>query len=307
MAQHERDSRPIPMRYNARHEEGYQRLVKNNGKATEIDEAALGLQEYWRKFLTQPDWYITLDPFLKKWMLTDTQEAQKYPETEQMRTPFVTLVGNMLEQSQIPLGETGPDFDEPRRKRMESGLPAIDQLIVHHSETTPELTQGEYDPEAEARNLNALGLIRQYAWIIYMDPDNPWHGKPVYSGHYSPSGDQVFYAYNALVTPDGQVKQLVTDERFRLLHAGPQPNTNSAGLVLIGTYDTTNPPPSQIEGLTQSIITGYERISTENIIGHEEVKPDKPCPGKNFLGENGWKKDLHERVRQLRGEIFPHN
>lgn len=305
MPKQEEEQQRQRLNYDGKREKNYRQLLLTGGKQTELAEAASELQDYWRSFLVQPDWYILLEPFLRSWMLTDTKAAHERPETEQMREPFVTLVGNMLTQRQIPLGGTGPDFDEPRRDRIERGLPAFEQVIIHHSETTPEVTeQGTYDHEAEARNLNALGFIRQYTGIIFMDTASPWHGKPVYSGHYSPEGDQVFYAYNDLVTPDGTVKRLVSDSTYRLLHAGPQANTNSAGLVMIGNYDEINPPHEQMEGLAQALVRQYSFIPTEKIIGHQEVKPDKPCPGVNFLGKKGWKQDLHARVRELRGEIY---
>ncbi len=132
------------------------------------------LRQQWGAYLKRSDWYIALEPFLKKWIWTDVHDD---PKIKAIREPFYALVGEMLEQNEIPLGQNGPDFDLKRRQRIETEQPPIDMVIIHHSETDP-----EKNVEDEARKLNAIGAIRQYAYEFAQDPE--LRGKPIWSGHF---------------------------------------------------------------------------------------------------------------------------
>ncbi len=283
--------------YSRQAEAEYLALFPNSeNNAALIAEKGQGLQAYWRDFLQQPDWYIPLEPFLRDWMQT---QAHDDPQSEFMRKPFSDLVGGMLEGEEIPLGQTGPNFDAKREQRIREGLPAVEQVIVHHSE----LPVGS-DTKAEMRKINALGFIRQFT-DYYMQESgsdgepNPWYGKPVWSGHFDNQGKQVFYAYNAMVNPQGEATWLLENPAYTLWHAGGAANTNSAGLVLLGNYEHDTPPGVQIATLAQIITDRYSDIAPENIRGHKEVNPERTCPGDKFLGETGWKRALQDAVRRV--------
>src|SRR5258708_350908 len=160
-----------------------------NNKNLLIVEQKERLKQYWGEYLKQPDWYILLEDFLQKWCWTYVHDD---PLVDAIRKPFYALVGEMLDLGEIPLGVDGPNFDMARKERIEQGLPAIDTVVIHHSESNPEDTLGE-----EAKKLNAIGAIRQYAFEFAKD--NTLRSKPIWSGHFTQEGKQVFVAYNALI------------------------------------------------------------------------------------------------------------
>jgi hypothetical protein len=122
-------------------------------KSAIVEEQKNKLRENWEQYLQQPDWYIHLEPFLQKWIYSYVHGDNR---VKAVREPFYLLVADMFESGEIPLASNGPDFDEPRRRRIEGGLPPIDTLIVHHSEADV----GEHMNE-QPKLLNAIGAIRQ--------------------------------------------------------------------------------------------------------------------------------------------------
>ncbi len=256
------------------------------------------LQEYWLKSLAYPDWYIRLQGFLQNWLWNYVHEDER---VKTIRVPFYDLVGDMLEKNQIPLADYGPDFDLNRKKRrlnLKEGEFLVDTVVIHHSEGDPKPTL-----DAEVRNLNAIGFIRQYAHAYAEDSE--LRGRPIWTPHYSQEGKPVFAAYNAGVAPSGEIGWLLKDRNraYTLWHAGGEMNTRSAAIVAVGNYEHAKPPLSQIEGIARAIQDNYSEIpfDTDHIRGHREVTPAgvvRTCPGEFFLGQNGWKNTLLSRLQQ---------
>lgn len=255
-----------------------------------VTEQKNKLRNHWTKYLQQPDWYIHLEPFLQEWIYSYVHDDQT---VKAVREPFYLLVADMLENNEIPLALSGSDFDEPRRKRLEMGLPPIDTVVIHHSEADP----GEH-MDKQPKLLNAVGAIRQYAYEFAKNPE--LRGKPIWSGHFTPEGKQVFSAYNGLVTPDGNFTWMLEDRerRYRLWHAGGEINDRSAALVVVGNYERSIPPMVQIDGLARTIKENYPdvKFDSQHLLGHREVNSARTCPGENFLGEAGWKEALLDKL-----------
>jgi hypothetical protein len=255
-------------------------------KSAIVEEQKNKLRENWEQYLQQPDWYIHLEPFLQKWIYSYVHGDNR---VKAVREPFYLLVADMFESGEIPLASNKPDFDKPRRRRIKEKLPPIDTLIVHHSEADV----GEHMNE-QPKLLNAIGAIRQYAFEFAKDPE--LRGKPIWSGHFTDEGRQVFSAYNGVITPDGSLHWLLEDKerQYMLWHAGGEINDRSAALVVVGNYEHSTPPIDQIDGLANAIRGNYNDVSfdTAHILGHREVNSARTCPGDQFLGENGWKNKL---------------
>lgn len=264
--------------------------AESNNKTFIVNEQKNLLKENWEVYLKQPDWYIHLEPFLKEWIYTYVHDDAK---VKAVREPFYLLIADMLEAGEIPLGKDGPDFDLTRRRRVENGLPPIDTLVIHHSEADPSEHMDE-----QPKILNAIGAIRQYAFEFAKTPE--LRGKAIWSGHFNNEGEQVFSAYNGLITPDGKTHWLLEDRerKYRLWHAGGEINDRSAGLVVVGNYEHASPPKLQIDGLARTIQENYTDISfnSGHIVGHSEVNASRTCPGDEFLGEDGWKKQLLSKL-----------
>jgi len=260
--------------------------VKASEKINLVTEQKNRLREYWSEYLQQPDWYIHLEPFLQEWIYAYVHDDKT---VKTVREPFYLLVADMLEENEIPLASNGPDFDEPRRRRVEQGLSPIDTVVIHHSEADP----GEHI-DIQPKLLNAIGFIRQYAFEFSQDVN--LRGKPLWSGHFTSEGKQVFCAYNGIITPDGKREWLLEDRerRYRLWHAGGEINDRSAGLVVVGNYEHMSPSVIQINGLARTIQENYADVQfdSQHIVGHMEVNSARTCPGEEFLGDNGWKSTL---------------
>lgn len=216
-----------------------------------------------------PLWYQNpkIKPMLDKYFRED--EEGKSEEFIKEKRAFIQMVGDMLEDGKVKLGQPLENFDEGR-------LP-VDTVVIHHSET------------AETANLNYINGIHLFTLYIipaFDNPENSNYGKPVYSGHYDEKGNQVFYGYHYIIRPDGTYKKVLKDEHIGYHARGV--NANSVGITIIGSYDKKRPSSSAIKTVKEIL----ETYPGKRVVGHREVTPDTDCPGDTFFGENGWKKEL---------------
>lgn len=247
-------------------------------EARAVQEALRSLQNHWKSCLAHPNWYEHLEAALAAWIFPIEHDDQAILA---LRDAFYQVVEALLAAHQIPLAQTGPDFDAERRARSE---PKIDTIVLHHTE----------ESNNSLPRLNALGLVRQYAQA-HLEPailGHPRRGQPIWSGHFDAQGQMVFYAYHWLIEPDGTPRRLLSDTAIGW-HAGNWAiNVQSAGIALAGNYEHATPPQAQLEGTATIIKTQYPQVPRECIFGHREIRSDLTCPGAHFLGETGWKSAL---------------
>jgi len=185
------------------------------------------------------------------------------------------LVADMLGHDQLPLAESGPDFDSHRQP--------VTTIIIHHTEEAPDIS---------LEKLSAIGLVRQYA-LKYLDDDVFGHqvrGQAIWSGHFR-DDRMVFFAYHWLVRPDGKTERLLNDSDYG--NHALQANPYSIGIAFSGDYTESQPSIKQIQAAAQIVREHYSDISVDRILGHCEVL-DRTCPGKSFMTE--WKHTLIKEV-----------
>jgi hypothetical protein len=230
---------------------------------------------YWEKKFRVPNWYEQLEDELTSFILTTVHDD---PTLKAWRRQVYDLLGEMLEQGEVPLAIDGPDLDCERQP--------LDTIIIHHTET---------DPQISLAALSAIGLLRQYGFQYLQNDvlDRPVRGEPVWSGHFR-AGRMVFFAYHWLIRPDGTCERLLEDRAIGW-HAGNwEINTRSIGLALSGNYEHATPPTTQLTAATYLIKTHYPSIPPERILGHCEVRADATCPGERFLSE--WKAQILQHI-----------
>lgn len=237
-----------------------------------VSDEKLYTEEYWRKHLQYPDWYIRLEEYLKEKIFP----IIKSPEIKKARQSFYETVEAMLEVEKIPLAENGPDFDKERKP--------IDTLVIHHTSE---------DPDIRSSKLSAIGFVRQYG-LSYLDGNirgSDVKGKPIWSGHFK-DGKMVFFAYHWLVRPSGESERLLDDNYIGWQSGNWDINTRSCAIALSGDYSNSSPSDKQIAAIKRIIKNNYSNIEVNRILGHREVNPQTICPGNMFLTEAGWKKLL---------------
>lgn len=218
---------------------------------------------------TDPLWYQhprvkpKLDEYFRE------EETGKSEVFIKEKRAFIQLVGNMLEEGKVKLGEPLENFDEGRQP--------VNLLVIHHTETSD---------EANLAYINAIHLFTLYIIPAFDNPENSLYGKPVFSGHYDSSGKQVFYGYHYLVRKDGTSTQVLRDE-YLGYHARSA-NSYSIGVALIGSFNE-NPPT---EASLQTVREILQKYPDTQVLGHREVVSDTECPGDTFLGPGGWKSRL---------------
>lgn len=128
---------------------------------------------------------------------------------------------------------------------------AIKQIVIHHSATKPNSSDGIRDAEAFARyHVIELG----------------WPG----------------IGYHYVIGKDGTVLK-TNPNSVSSYHAG-KANATSLGVCLVGTFDVKEPPEEQWDAalrLTRELMGAYG-IPVERVIGHREVPANKSCPGNRF-------------------------
>lgn len=247
-------------------------LLKNNQNMEEKGPGA-GYQERLKEYASimekEPLWYQNekLKPQLDRYFRKSEEEASA--DFIQEKRAFIQMVGTMLEQDKVKLGEPLENFDEERKD--------VDMVVIHHTETSE---------ESDFNYIHGIHLFTLYVIPIFDNPQNSNYGKPVYSGHYDEKGRQVFYGYHYLVRPDGTVKKTLKDEA--LGYHARQVNSHSVGIALIGSFQQSIPSQKTLESVRQIL----KQYPSTQIVGHREVVETTDCPGNTFLGDSGWKKEL---------------
>lgn len=222
----------------------------------------------WRSFINQPDWYSTIYPDF----LEIGKASKELPATEQdqIKKQIYDFFETHLEQGDIALGKTGPNWDVERQK--------IDSVIIHHTSNPPGLTW---------QRLSAMHLIRLYA-AYYNNPGEAKKeikGQPIYSHHFRDS-QPVFYGYHWLIREDGNAECLLADSEIGWQAGKWESNCKSVGICI--DADLENATPSAV--VLASVAHIIKKYPDVTMLGHCEVNPQTECPGKQFL--TGWKANL---------------
>lgn len=236
---------------------------------TVVSDREKRFAQYKNIMMTEDVWYLhpTLKPQIDKYFI-EPEEGKPEAFIQEKRA-FIQLVGTMLENGEVKLGEPLEDFDEAREP--------IDKVVIHHTDTAENIPPSY---------VHGIHLFTLYVVPIFMNPENSNYGKPVFSGHYNDKGNQVFYGYHYLVQPDGKYRQTLQDQYLGYHAKGA--NAASIGIAIIGSYNEKNPSQNVIQSI-QEILQKYPQ---QEIYGHREVTPDTEYPGETFLGENGWKNQI---------------
>lgn len=232
-------------------------------------------KEYWEENLRHPDWYLKLERDLSERVFPIIHQN---PSIKEFRHKIYGLVKEMLERGEIPLAESGPNFDQERE--------LVSTVVIHHTEEDPNISLGR---------LSAIGFVRQYGLKYLQDDVLDYHlrGQPIWSNHFR-NGRMVFFAYHWLVRVDGTTERLLEDTYIGM-HSGVWDlNKKSVGIALSGDYETSTPPKEQIEGAARLIREVYPQVVRDQIAGHREVKEGRTCPGSEFV--SGWKETLLRSV-----------
>lgn len=217
-------------------------------------------ENYWRKQLNKPDWYIKLAVEIEEILCSDSSDKR----ISEFKNKAYALIVEMLKKNEINLALSGPNFDKDR-------MP-IDTIVIHHT----------VKPVKVVNMLSAMGLIRQYA-MDYLHKKTFGHdlyGKAIWSNHFR-DNKQVFYAYHWLISEDGKATRLLDDSSIAK-HAGNWGiNRRSIGIALSGNFEVDKPRKAQLACLSKLIEAYYPKVGKNWILYHSEVA-DTLCPGKRL-------------------------
>ncbi|MDD5738887.1 MAG: peptidoglycan recognition family protein [Candidatus Pacebacteria bacterium] len=170
----------------------------------------------------------------------------------------------------------------------------IDTIVVHHSALDPNATW------VRISNLQKETLYRPR--YESSDPEPYLKGQEPHSGHFRPVGGEwreVFYAYHWLVRPNGKCERLLQDCEVGWQAGNWDVNCRSIAICFAGDFTDGQPTDEALDACA-TLIAGYMKnfpaIKIENVIGHREVNPKTICPGNGFLGPDGWKQTLINKV-----------
>lgn len=232
----------------------------------------------WSEVLKKPLWYKEVMPVLLKYW----QQLPKNEQTKILKDRLYQFFTEKLEEGQLALAKSGPNFDFGRSK-----FP--DTAVIHYTGNKPGISW---------QLLSTIGFLRQYAsdYLLHNDVWGiPTKDQPIWSGHFR-EGKMVFYAYHWLVRLDGQVERLL-DDHYVGWHAGKRDvNQRSVAIVLDGEFLDTVPSEAAILSITKILNEYYPQIKPEHVFGHLEVNPETECPGKLFLPV--WKNKILEGLKQ---------
>lgn len=171
----------------------------------------------------------------------------------------------------------------------------IDMVIIHHSAMYPEASWVEIsDLQRES-----LYMPRYRS----SDPVPYLKGQSPHSGHFrAVNGEliEVFYAYQWFIRPNGTSERLLLDKDVGWQAGNWNVNCRSIAICFAGDYSQSKPAEEALDTCAKLItdyIKKFPAIKLENVIGHREVNPKTICPGNDFLGPDGWKQILTEKVR----------
>lgn len=222
-------------------------------------------QDFIEQFVTA-DWYLLLKPELQEYFYSyDGIRENKSQKWLEYRNEFVTIVGELLEADQIALGVSGPNWDEERKP--------IESIIVHHSSTPP---------DTSLQAINALGLIRLYAPFYRQKGER--FGQPIWSNHFY-KGKPTFIAYHYIIEQDGTIHHILQDDQIGWQAGNWEVNCSSIAICFLDDLKENTPTKEAIQA-TQKVMRKYRGCK---LLGHKEVNKKTSCPGKLFLGKDGWK------------------
>ncbi|MDD5360824.1 MAG: peptidoglycan recognition family protein [Ignavibacteria bacterium] len=223
-------------------------------------------KSYIEKFAAA-DWYLLLKPELQEYFYGYIKiRENKSEEWQESRKEFVKMVCEFVEADQIAFGSSGTNWDKERK--------SINKIVIHHSST---------DPNTSLQVINALGLIRLYA-PFYSQKDNEQFGQPIWSNHIY-KGKPTFIAYHYIIEQDGTVHHILLDEHIGWQSGNWEINCKSISICFLDDLDEKQPTKEAMQA-AQKIIQKYHGCK---LLGHKEVNELTSCPGKLFLGKDGWK------------------
>ncbi len=223
----------------------------------------------WEEIIHDPLWYKTIVPEFSGILALRNKSRKAYKEARDLAYSFFE---SHLLNGTIALGKTGTKWDAERKP--------IDTAVIHHTSNPPGITPLQ---------ISAIELIRLYA-TQYAKKEV---AEPIYSAHFR-DDIQVFYPYHWLVRRNGQTEQLLLDHEIGW-HAGDwDVNCRSIAICLDDDLENRRPTGKQLAAVAR-LISQYESISKEGVLGHCEVNSKTTCPSKRFLSREekpGWKEDL---------------
>lgn len=234
---------------------------------------------HWSKAIRREDWYQDVPNLLQS--LSDLKNSNR-ELYEKEKSKMLDFFIDVLSRGKVSLGNSGENQDRQRK--------VIDTIIVHHTGSKPGMTKDK---------LSALELIRLYAPVYADNYKKVNNSKPIFSNHFREE-KMVFWPYHWIVRKNGTAERLLFDDEIGWQAGNWDVNCRSIAIVLDADYENNSPSEKEIESIANIITNNYPNITSKNILGHCEVNPKTVCPSNNFLGENGWKKDLLKIVEEMR-------
>ena len=232
----------------------------------------------WKEKIKNPKWYLEIPVILKKVQQLKSEDSEMY---KNLKNEIYNFFEEKLRDGSVTLGEKGKNFDFERKP--------IDTIVVHHTHNQPGIT---------FERLSAMTLLRLYVMEFYnptYEGDKGIKGKPIYSGHFR-DGKQVFYPYHWIIRKSGKAERLLGDNEIGW-HAGDWDiNCRSISIVLDNNYEESEPPQNEMDSIAEIIRNTYPQVKKDRIFGHREINSNTTCPSNLFLGENGWKEKITEKI-----------
>ena len=231
-------------------------------------------ETYWRKALSQPNWYLLLkDDFERLEELSEKED--NYAKRKQIKDKAYSLVEEAVSDGRLPIAEIGDNLDAERKP--------VDTIVVHHTKNRPGMTLA---------HLNAVQLLRIYGRYFANPTDakeKHLKGQLIWSGHFYNS-KQVFWGYHWLIREDGSSERIL-DDNYVGWHAGNwDVNTRSVGICIDDDLSDKKPSETVIQAVANIIKQHYPNVNWPKILGHCEVNNNTECPGYLFL--ESWKHQL---------------
>jgi hypothetical protein len=231
-------------------------------------------EQFWRKALTKPDWYLRLEEDFKR-LEKIAKQKEGQPDEKEVKGEAYELVEEALRNDMLPLAKSGDNLDKERKP--------IDTIVIHHTKNKPGM---------RLERLNAMQLLllygKQYAHPIDARLDHKL-GDPVWSNHFY-NGKQIFWAYHWFIRENGEAEQIMGDEYIGW-HAGKwEVNTRSVAICVDDNLKDKQPDYIVIQKIAKIIKQHYPHVEPGNIIGHCEVNPKTECPGRLF--NQTWRTEL---------------
>lgn len=226
-------------------------------------------KSFFQKIKTDPLWYLKLDSEVKELLAKNENDSEA---KKQKRLEFFETIGMMLSNGEVALAKTGENFDKKRKP--------IDTIIIHHSGISSTKAKNALD------YINGSQMFSLYI-SEFLDAKREYFHTPLWSNHFYKT-QMTFVAYHYLIFPYGKYLQTLDDEYIGWHCGNWDYNTRSIAVCFVDDLEEKEPTESALKS-AREIITSYPNTK---VLGHSEVVNTTFCPGKTFLGENGWKKKL---------------